>query len=141
MSKRTKEGQFAMDLEKVLDDYLSDVLTDTEEVLVDVSDWAVGELKRKSPKVYKRAAHRKGHRHYATGWKTSVLKDKKKHYTGVVVHNSTDYSLTWLLEYGHVSKNQYGGPYKRVEGIPHIKPTQDKANQKFKIELERKLKK
>lgn len=140
MPKNTKLDQFQIDLGKVLDDYLDDVLTDTEEALVDVSDWAVKELKTTSPKASKRAAHRVGHRHYATGWKKTIQKNKDKHYTGVIVHNATDYSLTWLLEYGHVSKNQHGGPYERVEGIPHIKPTQDKANQKFVARLERKLK-
>lgn len=141
MPKRSREDQFLVDLDEVLDDYLKDVLTDTEEVLVDVSNWAVSELKATSPKANKRAKHRKGRRHYATGWKATAEKNEKKFYTGVTVHNTADYNMTWLLEYGHLSKNQHGGPYGRVEGIPHIKPTQDKANQRFLGQLERKLKK
>lgn len=140
MAKRTSKDQFLVDLDKALDDYLEDVLTDTEKAAIEVSDWAVRELKAKSPKANPRAKHRKGRRHYATGWRSSIRKDKNKHYAGVIVHNPTDYSLTWLLEYGHLVRNQHGGPYGRVKGIPHIKPTQDKASDKYYIALERKLK-
>ena len=59
---------------------------------------------------------------YAKGWevvkRSSGITTKQVNY---VVCNPEHYRLTHLLERGHQSFNQYGGPYRRVKAYKHIK--------------------
>lgn len=71
---------------------------------------------------------------YQRGWRV-----KKEFENGKSIrfriHNKTDYSLTHLLEYGHVKVN--GG---RVEGKPHIGPAAQRAQSNLEREVEGALK-
>ena len=101
------------------------------ETLPLVGKETVDELKATSPK-------RTGA--YARSWAYKMmkggLKRSEKYNNKLVVYNKKYYRLVHLLEKGHASRN--GG---RVEGIPHVKPAQDKAEKKaierIKDKLER----
>ena len=51
-----------------------------------------------------------------------------------MVWNKTNYQLTHLLEFGHVTRN--GG---RTRALPHIRPIEEKYNVKFVDKLEKRI--
>lgn len=70
---------------------------------------------------------------YARGWRSKRQTDGS-----VVIHNATDYQLTHLLENGHVIKNKKG-TYGRVNGIKHIEPVEQWANEEVVQRIEKKI--
>jgi hypothetical protein len=96
---------------KELEQYAEYLEAGLEEAQENVTKDLVKDLKRNSPE---------DTGSYAKGW------IRKKFRTGTVVHNRTDYQLTHLLEHGHAKAD--GG---RVEGIPHIRPAEEKAIKDF----------
>ena len=74
---------------------------------------------------------------YARGW--SLKRVAARHgLVDVIVHNKTDYQLTHLLENGHVIRNKKG-EYGRTNGIKHIAPVEQWANDELPREIEREL--
>lgn len=69
---------------------------------------------------------------YASGWE---VKAERVGFQGGTVQytvcNPKHYRLTHLLEKGHQSKNQFGGPYKRVKAIRHIRPSEQWGNKRL----------
>lgn len=110
-------------IEQELNAYQKQSIEQVRAVVTQVTDEAVQQLKRTSPK-------RSGR--YARGWKATATKDTN---TGLVkkIHNRTP-SLTHLLENGHAKQN--GG---RVEGIKHIAPVEEAVIKKLESKLRQKL--
>lgn len=77
---------------------------------------------------------------YAKGWE---VKEEKAGLTGesmeYTVCNPAHYRLTHLLERGHQSFNQFGGPYKRVPAKKHIKKAEVKGVELLLSRLRSKL--
>ena len=71
---------------------------------------------------------------YRKGWKIKRHRRSKS----AVVYNATDPGLAHLLEFGHVTKNQYG-QYTRTPAHPHIKPAEQQSVDLFIETLEREL--
>lgn len=71
---------------------------------------------------------------YASSWgiKNGRLKTKKVY--SKAVYNRQHYRLTHLLEFGHANRDG-----SRTRAIPHIRPTEDKYREKFRQELEEKI--
>lgn len=74
---------------------------------------------------------------YARGWGLKQMKTRA-HVTDVIVYNKTDWQLTHLLENGHRIVNAKG-EWGRFNGIKHIKPVEEWANQELPKEIEREL--
>lgn len=110
-------------IQKELEEYGRETTEIMREVVSEVTDEAVEELKITSPK-------RRGK--YAKGWRSQETKDTNTALTKTV-HNRTP-NLTHLIEKGHAKQN--GG---RVEGKPHIGPTEKKAIQHFEERLKKRL--
>ncbi|WP_449459979.1 HK97 gp10 family phage protein [Streptococcus suis] len=110
-------------IEEELADYLDLTVDHVRQVVDEVTQEAVQELKDSSP--------RKSGR-YARGWTSKIVEDSP---TGVtkVIHNRVA-SLTHLLENGHATRG--GG---RVAGIRHIAPVEEKAILKIEKGLREKL--
>lgn len=118
------------DMEKVIMDALEDYGEKASQVigatLPDVGKETAQELKTTSP-------NRTGD--YASSWTYGMQKSRGKKYVNkLIVYNKKHYRIVHLLEKGHAKRN--GG---RVEGIPHVKPAQDKAEKKAMERIKERL--
>ena len=113
---------------KILQEYASDVDKTVLEVEEQVAKEAVKKLKSTSP----RAAKNGGHRHYADDW--GVDNASKKKYARFIVKNK-QYQLTHLLEKGH-DVVSHGKKTGHAAAQPHIKPVEEWC----KTEVEKRLK-
>lgn len=105
-------------LSSILEEYGSKVETTVKRVTEEIATETVSELQSRSPKA-------PGGGEYARSW------DKKPTAKGMVVYNKGHYMLTHLLEFGHVSANQYGVYSKRVAARTHVKPVETEMIQKY----------
>ena len=96
---------------KELATYSDEVTEEVDKIAEQVADETVDELKETSPKRYGK---------YRRSWK------KKKLANGSHIVFNSIASLTHLLENGHPLRNG-----DRFNGIPHIKPAEEKAIQNF----------
>lgn len=115
-------------MEKILDEYSDRVKNVTNVAMNRVSRECVKQLRNTSPK-------KTGD--YARGW---GIKKMVSHgdIADIIVHNKTEYSLTHLLEKGHVVRNAKG-VFGRAPAHPHIKPVEEWASTELPEEIEREL--
>ena len=125
-------NSIAIQMDRILDQYDKEVKKVTDESIEKVSKEAVRKLKNTSPKG---TPHR---RRYAEGWRKKKTKGRNG-IDEVTVHNATNYQLTHLLENGHIIRNAKG-TYGRTNGIKHIKPVEEWAQDELPQEIERRLK-
>ena len=118
----------SVQMDRILDEYSERVRNVSRVAVQRVGRESVKKLRNVSPK-------RTGS--YARGWRLKTLK-MSGNVTDVVVHNATDYSLTHLLEKGHVIRNKKG-TFGRAPAHPHIKPVEEWANNELPAEIEREL--
>lgn len=118
----------SVQMDRILDEYSERVQNVSRVAVQRVGRESVKKLRNVSPK-------RTGS--YARGWRLKTLK-MSGNVTDVVVHNATDYSLTHLLEKGHVIRNKKG-TFGRAPAHPHIKPVEEWANNELPAEIEREL--
>lgn len=120
MSKKVKVESLEQELNTFLKSYKKAVDEDVVQVTDKVTKEAINELKTTSPR-------RKGTKTnpYWRGWASKLKKRSSNNYTKVI-WNKTNYQLTHLLEFGHVTRN--GG---RAKAIPHIRPVEEKYNAEF----------
>lgn len=114
-------------MEKILEQYSKEVKDVTDKSIEKVSKESVQKLKNTSPK-------RTGK--YARGWTKKKVKGRNG-IDEVTVHNK-QYQLTHLLENGHIVRNSKG-TYGRTNGIKHIKPVEEWAQDALPQEIERRL--
>lgn len=111
-----------IELSELLKDYKDEVEKITEEDFKTVAKETVNDLKATSPN---------DTGDYAKSW---TYKKSKGALSSVsyVVYNRKG-GLTHLLENGHdvVPAPKHEGKKKRVEGIPHIKPAEERAKEKL----------
>lgn len=118
----------SVQMEKILDEYSERVKNVTNVAMNRVSRECVKQLRNTSPK-------KTGD--YARGW---GIKKMVSHgdIADIIVCNQTEYSLTHLLENGHVVRNKKG-VFGRAPAHPHIKPVEEWANSELPEEIEREL--
>ena len=123
-----KNGGVELQMDRILDDYSQEIRRAASNAQDKIAKEAVQKLKNTSPK-------KSGS--YAKGWAI------KRTRTGtgipdVTIHNKTDYQLTHLLENGHIVRNKYG-EYGRYNGVKHIEPVEEWANDALVKEVEKEL--
>lgn len=105
--------------------------------ITEAVDQAVNEALKEPPKLAKKvimAGAPKLSGSYRKGWKIKRHRRSKS----AIVYNETDPGLAHLLEFGHVTKNQYG-QYTRTPAHPHIKPAEEQSVDLFLETIEREL--
>ena len=119
MSVKIKPDQLEKVITETLDDYADSLTDKVKNSVQDAATEAVKELKATSPKKTGR---------YAKSWKQKKIKETSSE-MDIVVHAGR-YQLTHLLENGHAKRG--GG---RVDGIPHIKPVEEKVSKKLEQKI------
>lgn len=116
--------ELTIQIKEVLDEYSAELRDAVKEACEGVAKDTAKRLRDTSPK-------KTGD--YAKGW--SARKNKDADWT---VYNRTDPGLTHLLEKGHAVKPRPTHPGKkdRVNGIPHIKPAEEWANEELQRRIE-----
>lgn len=104
-----------------LKEYEQKVTDEVRENVLKVAKEMVDELRENSPK-------RSGD--YAKGWKSKVTKDKEFEFEASV-YNARKPGLTQVLEFGHVIMNGTRRVLGEVEGIEHIYPAREHAEDKL----------
>lgn len=126
MGNKIDVNLLSKEVMEYLENYVEDIEEQVEIVTNEVGKDAVKELKEKSP-------HGKGKRNkpYYKGWR--IKKDRKvANEYRIKIHNSTNYQLTHLLEFGHATVN--GG---HTKAIPHIRPIEEKYKKIFEEKIKK----
>lgn len=118
---------FSVQLNNVIDGYSKELARATTNAMDEVAKESVKTLKKTSPK-------RSGK--YAKGWTVKRQKSSGGVPT-ITVHNKV-YQLTHLLENGHRIVNAKG-EFGRVNGIKHIAPVEQWANNELPRRIEEEL--
>lgn len=136
MSEKTSVDNMAKVLAAELQDYCQEVTDGVKADVKTVAKETVKELQATSP-VDKRRTGRRGQ--YAKGWNDAVAYESDLDIR-VEVHNKTDYQLAHLLEFGHevVVGGKVVGHY---EGTAHIRPAEEKAEEKLMNKVKVRVKK
>jgi len=112
-------------LAEILEDYTNGVKETTEKVLKSVARESAQKLRNSSPRKYG---------DYAKSWSFKTERDG----SFVVYAKAPHYRLTHLLENGHVIRNKKG-TYGRTNGIKHIEPVEEWANNEVVNRITREL--
>lgn len=108
-------------VEVALDRLLNEASDEENEILFKCMSKA---MKKCKADIKEASPHRYGD--YQRGW--SVRTKRLKYGFQGVIYNRTKPQLTHLLENGHVVRNKYG-TYGRYNGIKHISPARDIAEE------------
>ncbi len=147
-SNKVSINNLGSEIMKYLKEYKEDIDDEVKETTNTLIKEACKELKQISPKADKVVYLRKSHSkfgvgeanwqnpgEYASSWTTAkrISKWSKNQYSKTA-YNKEYYRLTHLLEFGHANRDG-----SRTQPIPHIRKTEEKYKEKFKKELENKI--
>lgn len=113
-----------IDVSKMLNEYANDIQEGIERVANDVSKEVRDEL-RNTKGTYQVRTGR-----YNKGW--TINTKKGRGYVNHIVWNKTDYQLTHLLEYGHLTRSG-----SKTRAFPHIAPVEERYVKKYEQDVER----
>ena len=125
MSKKIKPENLQKEIMDYLNDYVEDITEDVKETTDEITNEAVKEIKEKSPR-----GHGNRKNPYWKGWTKQAGKLNRGRYT-VKIHNKTNYQLTHLLEFGHITRDGT----KRTKAQPHIRPVEEKYANEYETKL------
>lgn len=107
-----------LEISDILNDYSQDIQNGITNLAQQVAKNGAKKLKSTSPISKRNTKHRGS---YSKGWRVKTTKGRG--FVNCVIHNSTDYQLTHLLEKEHSTHN--GGKY--VPPKKHIEPVHDEC--------------
>lgn len=115
------------EINEALDDFYQLVRDEFEGAAQEVGEEAVRQLKSIQWKT-------KTGKNYSRGWRL-----KKERWGSYIIHNSTNYQLTHLLENGHVVVNAKGNTGKRAEAHKHIEPVYEWVQGEIEREIRQRI--
>lgn len=125
MSNKIKPDELQKAILDTLESYVDDIEEDVRDVTDSIAKEAVKEIKQTSPRG---DSNRKNP--YWKGWRRQTGKLNKGRYI-TKIHNKTNYQLTHLLEFGHVTRDGT----KRTKAQPHIRPLEEKYSKEYEKKL------
>jgi len=117
-----------LEIKDILSDYSKDIQDAITEEAISVAKKGVAELKNTSPK--KTGSYRKG-------WRVDTTKGTWS--IECIIHNSTNYQLTHLLEKPHVIRNG-NGTWGTSTPKVHISPVEQSCVREYENEVEKIIK-
>lgn len=120
------------ELQKAVMDYLENYKEDIDEDVIETVDEVTKKARDELKQISPRGKGKRSNPYYK-GWSIKLSKRRTGEYNKVI-WNKTNYQLTHLLEFGHVTRN--GG---RTKPIPHIRPIEEKYNVEFVDLLKKKI--
>jgi len=115
------------EINETLDDFYQAVRDEFEGAAKDVAEEAAQQLRAVQWKT-------KTGKNYSRGWKV-----KKERWGTYIVHNSTNYQLTHLLENGHAVVNAKGDTGKRAAAHKHIEPVYEWVQGELEREIRQRI--
>lgn len=131
MAKKVPAERMAEELKKILNEVADDVYDNLEEITT--------EFGKKGAKAVRSNAHiAVNGKRYWRHWGYVVEKPTRLS-VEATIYNKKEYQLAHLLEHGHETYNQYGGPYRRTPAHPHILEISDELIRDYEKEVMSKL--
>lgn len=128
-----KSNQFAVEVKEILDEYSAELRRATNNSMDTVAKAAAKKLRQVSREKFK------GDGSYARGWGFKRIRGgSAPGVNSAVVYNYSSYHLTHLLENGHRIVNGKG-EYGRYNGVKHIAPVEEWANNELVAEIGREM--
>lgn len=118
-------------VQKILEEYQGEIFKNLEEITTDVG-------KRGAKAVRENAHITVNGKMYWRRW-TSEVTHPNRLTVQATIYSQKYYPLAHLLENGHETYNQYGGPYRRTPAHPHINEIGDEVIELYEKEVESKL--
>jgi len=115
------------EINEALDDFYQLVRDEFEGATQEVGEEAVRQLKSIQWKT-------KTGKNYSRGWRL-----KKERWGSYIIHNSTNYQLTHLLENGHIVVNAKGNTGKRAQAHKHIEPVYEWVQGEIEREIRQRI--
>lgn len=115
------------EINETLDDFYQVVRDEFEGAAKDVAEEAAQQLRAVQWKT-------KTGKNYSRGWRV-----KKERWGTYIVHNSTNYQLTHLLENGHAVVNAKGDTGKRASAHKHIEPVYEWVQGELEREIRQRI--
>lgn len=136
---RIRQEKLTDALTQVLEQFEDEELEKAWEIIDQVADDAVRDLKQTSPKSPGGGTYAGGWTRTRRGQDSPVRVGQTAKVHKVTIYNEAKPQLTSLLERGHQTFNQYGGPFKRTPAHKHIRPVEKRANADLLRQLQQKL--
>lgn len=129
--RKTPIEKFDIEIKKILDEYGDDIQENLEVITKSVA--------QKGAKAVRDSSHIeiKGEKYWKQ-WRSEINKPNRLT-VEATIYNSKLYPLAHLLEHGHETYNQFGGPYRRTPAHPHILEVGDDIIDQYEREVESKL--
>ena len=115
------------EINEALDDFYQLVRDEFEGAAQEVGEEAVRQLKSIQWKT-------KTGKNYSRGWRLKI-----ERWGSYIIHNSTNYQLTHLLENGHIVVNAKGDTGKRAEAHKHIEPVYEWVQGEIEREIRQRI--
>ena len=117
-----------LDIKEILNDYSDDIQSAISKDAQSVAQKGVKML-RETTNTYKIRTGK-----YNKGWKVNTTKSRDS--ISCVIHNSTNYQLTHLLEKGHRIVGRDGQLKGNVKAYVHIQPVEDYCVKQYETDVE-----
>lgn len=134
MAKVTVENLGA-EIRSILKDYEGNVQQEIQTITKKIGQKGAAAMRSKAQSTFPKG------KKYAKGWRVTF--EHTRLTSKATIHNAQMPGLPHLLENGHQSYNQYGGPYSTsnapVKGVSHISEVEKELTEQYEREVKSKL--